>query len=108
MGDAYVVQHSRREVRQSLNRPSVTPVITKRAEGVRDDMADTFADGPSNGSDGLRLNFSGATRSDVVVERAQTVNLGGVSWCSDNREDRRMGIVIVRRNRIRDRLVGIG
>jgi len=105
MGDAYVVQHSRREVRQSLNLPLGAPVVTKRADGVRDDTTDTFADGPG---DRLRLHFSGATRSDVVVEQARTIDWGEVSWCSDDREDRRMGIVIVGRNPIRDHLMGIG
>ena len=108
MGDPYVVQHSRREVGQSLNLPSGAKVITKRADGIRDDTADSCADGPADGSDGLGLHFSGATRSDIVVERARTNNLGEVSWCSDDREDRRMGIVIVGRNPIRDHLMGVG
>ena len=84
MGDAYVVQHSRREVGQSLNLPSGAKVITKRADGIRDGTADSCADGPADGSDGLGLHFSGATRRDVVVERAGAINLGEVSWCSDN------------------------
>ena len=108
MGDAYVVQHSRREVRQSLNLLLGAPVVTKRADGVRDDTNDTFADGPGDRGDGLRLHFSGATRSDVVVERARTIDWGYVPRRSDNREDRRMGIVIVGRNPIRDHLMGVG
>ena len=108
MGDAYVVQHSRREVRQSLNLPSGAKLITKRADGIRDDTADSCADGPGDRGDGLRLHFSGATRSDVVVERARTIDWGEVSWCSDDREDRRMGIVIVGRNPIGDHLMGVG
>ena len=108
MGDAYVVQHSRREVGQSLNLPPGAKVITKRADGIRDDTADSCADGPADDGDGLGLTLAGATRSDVVVERARTINLGEVSWCSDDREDRRMGIVIVGRNPIRDHLMGVG
>ena len=108
MRDAYVVQHSRREVGQSLNLTSGAKVITKRGDGIQDDADDTLADGAADGSDGLGLHFSGTTRSDVVVERARTINLGEVSWCSDDREDRRMGIVIVGRNPIRDHLVGVG
>ena len=106
MGDAYVVQHSRREVRQSLNLPLGAPVITKRADGVRDYTTDTSADGPGDRGDGLRLHFSGATRSDVVVERARTIDWGEVPRCSDDRED--MGIVVVGRNPIGDHLMGIG
>ena len=108
MGDAYVVQHSRREVGQSLNLPSGAKLITKRADGIRDDTTDSCADGPADGSDGLGLRLAGATRSDVVVERAWTIDWGEVSWCSDNREDRRMGIVIVGRNPIGDHLMGVG
>ena len=106
MGDAYVVQHSRCEVRQSLNLPLGAPVITKRTDDVRDDTTDTFADGPGDRGDGLRLHFSGATRSDVVVERARTIDCGEVPRCSDDRED--MGIVVVGRNPIGDHLMGIG
>ena len=108
MGDAYVVQHSRREIGQSLNLPLGAPVITKSTDDVRDDTTDTFADGPGDRGDGLRLHFSGATRSDVVVERARTIDWGEVSWCSDDREDRRMGIIIVGRNPIGDHLMGVG
>ena len=108
MGDAYVVQHSRREVGQSLNLPSGAKVITKRADGIRDDADDALTDGAADGSDGLGLHFSGTTRSDVVVERTRTINLSEVSWCSDDREDRRMGIVIVGRNPIGDHLMGVG
>ncbi len=106
MGNPYVVQHSRREVRQSLNCPSGAKVITKRADGVRDDTTDTLADVPSNGSDGLGLRLAGATRGDVVVERARTIDWGDVPRCSDDRED--MGIVVVGRNPIGDHLMGIG
>ena len=108
MGDSYVVQHSRREVGQSLNLSSGAKVIPQRADGIRHGTADSCADGPADGSDRLGLHSSGATRSNVVVERARTINLGKVSWCSDDREDRRMGIVIVGRNPIRDHLMGIG
>jgi hypothetical protein len=107
MGDAYVVQHSRCEVGQSLNLPSGPKVSTKRADGIRDDTADSCTDGQGDHGDGLRLHFSGVTRSDVVVERARTINLGEVSWCSDDREDRRMGIVIVGCNPICDHLMGV-
>ena len=107
MGDADIVQHSRREVGQSLNVSSGAKVITKRADGIRDDAEDNLADSAADGSDGLGLHLAGATRSDVVVERAQAINLGEVSWCSDDREDRCMGIVIVSRNPIRDHLVGV-
>ena len=108
MGDAYVVQHSWREVRQSLNLPSGAPVITKRAEGARDDTADTFADDPADRGDGLGLRLVGATRGDVVVERAWTIVLGDVLRCSDDREDRCMGMVVVGCNPICDHLMGIG
>ena len=108
MGDSYVVQHSRCEVGKSLNLPSGAKGITKRVEGVRDDTADSCADGMADGSDGLGLRLAGATRSDVVVERAWTIDWGEVSWCSDDREDRRMGIVIVGRNPIGDHLMGVG
>ena len=108
MGDAYVVQHSRREVRQSLNLPLGAPVITKRTDDVRNDTTDTFADGSGDRGDGLRLHFSGATRSDVVVERGRTIDWGEVPRCSGDREDRRMGIVIVGRNPIGDHLMGVG
>ena len=108
MGDPYVVQQSRREVGQSLNRSSGAKVVTKRADGIRDDTADSCADGPADGSDGLGLHFSGATRSDVVVERARTIDWGYVPRRSDDREDRRMGIVIVGRNPIGDHLMGVG
>jgi len=67
MGDAYVVQHSRREVRQSLNRSSGAKVITQRAEGVRDDTTDTFADGPGDRGDGLGLRLAGATGIEPVT-----------------------------------------
>jgi hypothetical protein len=73
-GDAYVVQHSRREVGQSLNLLLGAPVITKRADGIRDDTADSCADGMADGSDGLGLRLAGATRGDVVVERARTID----------------------------------
>ena len=106
MGDAYVVQHSRREVRQSLNLPSGAKLIAKRADAIRDDTADSCADGPGDRGDGLRLHFSGATRSDVVVERARTIDWGEVPRCSDDRED--MGIVVVGRNPIGDHMMGVG
>jgi len=95
MGDAYVVQHSWCEVRQPLNLPSGAPVITKRAEGARDDTADTFADGPGDRGDGLGLRLAGAPGDDVVVEWAWTIVLGDVPRCSDDREDRYMGMVVV-------------
>ena len=106
MGDSYVVQHSRREVRQSLNLLSGTPVITQRAEGVRDDTTDTFADGPGDRGDGLGLRLVGASGDDVVVERARTIDLGEVPRGSDDRED--MGIIVVGRNPIGDHLMGMG
>ena len=106
MGDAYIVQHSWREVRQSLNLPSGTPVVTQRAEGARDDTTDTFAEGSDDRGDGLGLRLAGATDGDVVVERARTIDLGEVPRCSDDRED--MGIIIVGRNPIGDYLMGVG
>ena len=106
MGNAYVVQHSRREVRQSLNLLSGTPVITQRAEGAQDDTTDTFSDGPGDRGDGLGLRLAGATGDDVVVERVRTIDLGEVPRCSDDRED--MGIIVVGRNPIGDHLMGIG
>ena len=108
IGDAYVVQHSRREVGQSLNLPSGAKVITKRADGIRDGTADSCADGPADGSDGLGLRLAGATRGDVVVERARTINLSDVPRCSDNGEDGHMGMVVIGRNPIGDHLMGIG
>ena len=108
MGDPYVVQHSRREVGQSLNLPSGAKVITKRSERVRDDTADSCADGPADGSDGLGLRLAGATRGDVVVEGTRTIDWSEVPRCSDDREDRCMGMVVVGRNPIRDHLMGIG
>ena len=89
-----------------MNLPSGAKLITKRADGLRDDTADSCADGPADGSDGFGLHFSGATRSDVVVERARTIDWGEVPRCSDDRED--MGIVVVGRDPIGDHLMGIG
>jgi len=67
MGDAYVVQHSRREVRQSLNLLLGVPVITKRAEGARDDTTDTLADSLGDRGDGLGLRLAGATGIEPVT-----------------------------------------
>ena len=106
MRDAHVVQQSRAEVRQPLNLPPGAEVITKRADGIRDDTADSCADGVADGCDGLGLHLSGATHADVVVERVRTIDLGDVPRCSDDGEG--MGIVVVGCNPILDHLMGIG
>ena len=81
-GDAYVFQHSRREVGQSLNRSSGAKLITQRADGIRDDTADSCADGMADDGDGLGLHLSGANARPFVVERAQTIVLGYVLRCT--------------------------
>ena len=108
MRDTHVVQQSRREVRHSLNQPSGVPVVMQRAHGVRDDTADSCADSVTDSGDGFGLGPAGATRGDVVVERARAIDWDRVPWCFYDREDGCIGIVVVGRNPIGDHLMGIG
>ena len=104
-------------------------MITKRADGIRDGTADSCADGPADGSDGLGLRLAGANAQRRRNRKCSEYRLGLCSavysskWVgaaaidefsiggevfSDDREDRRMGIVIVGRNPIGDHLMGVG